>query len=55
MALGWLWLYSRYRKNKRELETMESEEAYASEICAACGHPRYRHADDANETCPSYL
>ena len=55
MALGGLWLYSRYRKNKHKIETLEKERLSAEEICASCGHPRYRHADDENESCPYYL
>jgi uncharacterized cysteine cluster protein YcgN (CxxCxxCC family) len=54
MALGWLWLYSRYRKKNRQLKALEAEEEWASEICDHCGHPRFRHADDENKTCPTY-
>jgi hypothetical protein len=55
MAIGWLWLYSRYRKKKREIRSIEFQDTWASEICSNCGHPRFRHAGDQNETCPFYL
>jgi hypothetical protein len=55
VALGWLYLYSRYRKAKRKLRDHETDLESANEICTHCGHPRYRHADDDNETCPIYL
>lgn len=54
MALGWLWLYSRYRRNKHELESFQEERLFEEEICASCGQPRFRHADDENESCPTY-
>ena len=55
MALGWLYLYSRYRRAKLELREIEAAEDAANEICVRCGHPRFRHADNEQETCPTYL
>ena len=55
MALGWLYLYSRYRKSRREVRRREREDEWLEEICDSCGYPRSKHADDENETCPTYL
>jgi hypothetical protein len=55
VALGWLYLYSRYRRAKRELREIEAAEDAANETCVHCGHPRYRHADNEQETCPTYF
>ena len=55
MALGWLYLYSRYRKAKRKLRDHEADIESAMEICRHCGYERHRHADDEQETCPIYL
>ena len=50
--LGWLYLYSRHRKNKRRVQELETELDELLEICWNCGHPRHRHAADATESCP---
>ena len=55
MALGWLYLYSRYRRAKRRLREHDLAAEAANEECEHCGYPRYKHADDAQETCPSYF
>lgn len=55
MALGWLYLYSRYRKTQRRLREIEEQHHIDSEICNHCGYPRYQHAADARETCPIYI
>ena len=55
MALGWLYLYSKYRRAKRELREIEAAEDAANEICVDCGNPRYKHADNQEETCPTYF
>ena len=52
--IGKLYLYSRYRKDKRRLRDIEAEAAQMNEICNNCGHPRFRHADDARASCPTY-
>ena len=54
MAIGWLYLYSRHRKTKRQLREAHESLDYDDEICDSCGYPRYKHADDDEESCPSY-
>ncbi len=55
VALGWLYLYSRYRKAKHRLREDDDAAEAANELCDHCGHPRYKHADDEQQTCPIYL
>ncbi len=55
MAIGWLYLYSWYRKAKKRLRGLEADFDSANEICAHCGYERHKHANDDNETCPIYL
>jgi len=70
VAIGWLYLYSRYRKVKRQLRerdnaAAEAADAFAEaaddfadlidELCDHCGHPQYKHADDEQRTCPTYI
>ena len=55
MALGWLYLYSKYRRAKRELREHNLTADAANELCDHCGYPRYKHADNEQETCPMYL
>ena len=63
MAIGWLYLYSRYRKVKRQLRERDNAAAEAAddfaelidELCDHCGHPQHKHADDEQRTCPSYV
>jgi hypothetical protein len=55
VALGWLYLYSRYRKAKRRLRDHDEAAEAASELCNHCGHPQYAHADDEQQTCPMYF
>lgn len=55
MALGWLYLYSRYRKTQRSLREQEFLRAAEGEICMVCSFPRRQHADDEDESCPTYF
>lgn len=55
MALGWLYLYAKYRRSRRRLDDIEARLDAEYEICSHCGHPRFRHADDRHETCPIYI
>jgi ribosomal protein L32 len=55
VALGWLYLYSRYRKAKRRLRDHDEAAEAANELCNHCGHPQYAHADDEQQTCPMYF
>ena len=55
MALGWLYLYSRYRRAKRQLREHDLAAEAANEVCNYCGYPRYKHAENEQETCPIYL
>lgn len=52
--LGKLYLYSRYRKARREREALEEELRAGDEICRHCGYRRSKHSDDDAELCPSY-
>jgi hypothetical protein len=54
MAIGWLYLYSRFRKVKKERDLLEEGLEHQNEICGSCGYPRYKHADNEEQTCPSY-
>jgi len=55
VALSWLYLYSRYRRVKRELREHDLAAEAANDLCVHCGYPRYKHADNQQETCPIYL
>ena len=55
MALGWLYLYSRYRRAKRRLREHDLADEAANEVCEHCGYPQYQHADNEELTCPIYL
>ena len=55
MALGWLFLYSRYRRAKRRLREHDLAAEAANEVCEHCGYPWYQHADNEREPCPIYL
>lgn len=52
MAIGWIYLNSKYRKVRKEnlelREKIESEE----EVCSTCGYQRRDHSRDSNESCP---
>jgi hypothetical protein len=48
---------------KRQLRERDNAAAEAAddfaeridELCDHCGHPQYKHADDEQRTCPTYI
>ena len=54
MAIGWLILYSKYRKARRRADKLEEELASDDEVCVECGYPYFKHSDDGELSCPSY-
>ena len=54
MALGWIYLYSKYRKAKRNLAELEAEYEDHDMICDYCGYALRQHSDDEDRACPSY-
>jgi hypothetical protein len=55
VALGWLYLYSRYRKVKRKTRSIERELQELREIYEACGNAQDDHDDDDYQNCSSVL
>jgi hypothetical protein len=55
MAIGWLILYSKYRKARNKNQQYEYEHEYADEICSHCGYRFIQHSDDGYQSCPVYL
>ena len=54
MAIGWLYLYSKYHKAKNENRRFQEELAYDDEICDHCGFRLVQHSDDGMLSCPTY-
>jgi hypothetical protein len=40
MAIGWLILYSKYRKARKDSNQLLAIEEYLSEVCENCGYTR---------------
>lgn len=53
--MGLLSTYLIYKAGKRRAERdCDAAEEYWSDVCEHCGYERRQHADDANESCPTY-
>lgn len=54
MAIGWIYLYSKYRKAKNENRRLHEEHEYDDEVCDLCGYRMVQHSDDGLDLCPDY-
>ena len=52
MAIGWIYLYSKYRKVRKENARLHQMLDAEKEICDICGFERRDHCGDEDETCP---
>ena len=52
MAIGWIYLYSKYRKVRNENSKLREEIQFEEEVCSTCGYQRRDHSRDSNESCP---
>ena len=52
MAIGWIYLYSKYRKVRNENSKLREKIQFEEEICTNCGYQRRDHSRDPNESCP---
>ncbi len=52
MAIGWIYLYSKYRKVRKENSKLREKIQLEEEICTNCGYQRRDHSRDSNESCP---
>ena len=53
MGLFQTYLVYKYGKRRAERE-QAAEDEYWSEACTKCGYERRQHADDAQQSCPTY-
>ena len=52
MAIGWIYLYSKYRKVRKENLKLREKIQLGEEVCATCGYQRRDHSRDSIESCP---
>ena len=52
MAIGWIYLYSKYRKVRKENVELREKIQLEEEVCSTCGYQRRDHSRDSNESCP---
>ena len=52
MAIGWIYLYSKYRKVRNENSKLREKIQFEEEVCSTCGYQRRDHGRDSNESCP---
>lgn len=52
MAIGLIYLYSKYRKVRKENLELREKIQFEEEVCSTCGYQRREHSRDSNEACP---
>jgi hypothetical protein len=40
MAIGWMYLYSKYRKVRKENSELREKIQFEEEVCSTCGYQR---------------